>query len=79
MSANDFYIGDDEDVCYDAGLWSEVFGAEISPGQLCGAPAAATKVILSYDGLAPFMDGYFNGPPDSDIPDGDFVVYTDKP
>jgi hypothetical protein len=79
VDANDTYIGDDEQECYDAGLWSLVLGSEIHPGELCGDSAAATKVILSYDGLAPFMDGLFNGPGDSDIPDGDFVVYTDKP
>jgi hypothetical protein len=38
-----------------------------------------SQLILSYDQMAPFMDGLFNGPGDSDIPDGDFVVYVDKP
>jgi len=35
--------------------------------------------VLSYDQLAPFMDGIMNGPGDSDLPDGDFVYYINRP
>jgi hypothetical protein len=37
------------------------------------------NVILSYDQLAPFLDGVMNGPGDSDLPDGDWCYYTDLP
>jgi len=39
----------------------------------------STNVILSYDQLAPFLDGIMNGPGDSDLPDGDWCYYTDLP
>ncbi|MEO7993533.1 MAG: carboxypeptidase regulatory-like domain-containing protein [bacterium] len=36
--------------------------------------------ILVYDPQAPFLDGQFNGPDQSDLaPPADFVFYTDKP
>ena len=71
------YIGDGEEACYAAGMWDEIIGNVVSPGELCGTPVS--NAIISYDQLAPFLDGFFNGPGDSDIPDGDFCIYVDKP
>jgi hypothetical protein len=77
MNSGATYIGDGEEPCYNAGLWVEGLGHEISPAELCGVDFA--QVILSYDQLAPFFDGFYNGPGDSDIPDGDWSVYVQKP
>lgn len=73
-SGNDTYIGDSDCIGI---LFNDIITEVVQPGVLCGS--TLNQLILSYDQMAPFMDGLFNGPGDSDIPDGDFVVYVDKP
>jgi hypothetical protein len=77
LHSGGLYIGDGEELCYAAGLWVEGLGHEIAPAEICGVDLL--QVILSYDQLAPFFDGFYNGPGDSDIPDGDWCVYVQKP